>query len=104
MRTSMKAILAAIGAAVVAYPAVAETARHGYVQPDLSTNNVFWGMPYPAYRRHPAYGPAPYGHPYGYGSVARPPGQLMPGEIIEGVNPSLVDCVHVLFPQCDTGG
>jgi hypothetical protein len=119
MRTSMKVMLAAMGAAVGAYPVMADTLRNGYVQPDLSTNNVFWGMRYAAYRRHPAYEhPAygghgygyvahpPAGHPYGYGPVVHlPAGRLAPGGTVEGVNnPPNVDCIHVLFPQCGDGG
>jgi hypothetical protein len=105
MRTSVKVMLAAIGAAVVGYPVMAGTVRNGYVQPDLSTDNVFWGMPYPGYPRHPAYEHPAHRHPpYGYGSAAHPPGRLAPGGTVEGVNPPIVDCVHVLFPQCGSGG
>jgi hypothetical protein len=118
MRTSVKVMLAAIGAAVVTYPVMAETVRN--VQPDLSTNNVFWGMRYPAYRRHPAddhraygygYGGGyvahpPAGHPHGYRPVVRlPAGQFAPGGAVEGIyNPPNIDCVHVPFPQCSNGG
>jgi hypothetical protein len=132
MRTSVKVTLAAIGAAVVAYPVMAANWRDGYIQPDLSTNNVFWGMPYPAYRHYPTYEHPAYGHPYGYGSVAHhppgraygyepvahppaghpygygpfahpPAGRLVPGGTVEAVHPPIIDCVHVPFPQCSGG-
>jgi len=57
MRTSIKVILAAMGAAVLAYPVKAATWQNGYVQPDLSTDNVFRDMQsgQPVYGPHPAY-------------------------------------------------
>jgi hypothetical protein len=120
MRTSVKVILAAIGAAAVAYPAAAQTPwmqtpwtktpwtktwPSGYVHPDLSTDNVFWGLPYPAYRHHAAqaYAPPAYGHPDGYGSAARPPAGR-PHGYGPVAHPPIIDCVHVLFPNCSGGG
>jgi hypothetical protein len=104
MRTSVKVVLAAIGAAVVAYPVMAETVRNGYVQPDVSTDNVFWGIPYPAHGRPAsAYERPAYGHPYGYGSVGRPTA----GHRYENgpvAHPPIIDCVHVTFPNCSGGG
>jgi hypothetical protein len=44
-------------------------------------------------------------HRYGYGSAAySPAGRLAPREVIEGTRPRILDCVHVLFPQCGDGG
>jgi hypothetical protein len=111
----VKVILAAIGAVVVAYPVTAQTSwaqtswsqtsPSGYVQPDLSTDNVFWGLPYPAYRHHaaPAYAPPAYEHPDGYGSAARPPAGR-PHGYGPVAHPPIIDCVHVLFPNCSGGG
>jgi hypothetical protein len=110
MRTSMKAIVAAVGAAIIAYPVQAESVvtktvpteswRNAKIPPSI--DNVFWGLLYerPAYQLHPA-----YGHPYGYGSVA-PPSAHQPaaGEITDVVRPRFLDCVHVTFPQCGSGG
>jgi hypothetical protein len=115
MRTSVKLILAAIGAAVMVYPVMAATMRNGVVQPDLSTNNVFWGMPYAAYGSQDvtAFERA-HGHAYGYESIGRPseghahglhPSTVRPAPegIFEGVRVPLIDCVHVPFPQCSGG-
>jgi hypothetical protein len=105
MRTSMKVTLAAIGAAIASYPVMAQTVRNGYVQPDLSTDNVFWGVPYPAYGRPPApaYGHPAYAQPYGYGSAGRPAAGRS-NEYTPADRRPIVDCVHVTFPSCSGGG
>jgi hypothetical protein len=118
MRTSVKVVLAAVCVAAVAYPVMAQTVRNGYVQPDLSTDNAFWGLPYPtdgrrpapAYQQYPTYEHRQYGHPDGYGSAARPPvvqrpaGGVTPAGTSEGVRTPIIDCVHVLVFQCSGGG
>jgi hypothetical protein len=91
MRTNMRLILAAMGVAVLASPVTAQTGQNARVplSTDLVTKNVFRGTI--------------YGRPYGY--IAHPPvGRLAPGAIIEGTQPRILDCVHVLFPQCSDGG
>jgi hypothetical protein len=117
MRTSVKVILATMSIAV-AYPVMAQTVRNGYIQPDLSTDNVFWGLPYPADGRRPApaYQHYPtdehrqYRHPDGYGSAARlplarpPVGSVAPAGTFEGVRTPIIDCVHVFVVQCSGGG
>jgi opacity protein-like surface antigen len=95
MRTSMKVILAAMSAAVLASPVMAQNWQSPYapVRPDLSTDNVFWGeVPV-----------APHG--YGYGSAARgQAGWVAPGGVTIDGHPRILDCVHVPFPQCSGGG
>jgi hypothetical protein len=44
-------------------------------------------------------------HRHGYGPATySPAGRLAPREGIEGARPRILDCVHVLFPQCGDGG
>jgi hypothetical protein len=88
------------------------------VRPDISTDNVFWGMvpepPFAYGSAAPAYGSAApaYGSAapaYGsavpvYGSVApAPAGRFAPGVTVDSY-PRIIDCVHVPFPQCSGGG
>jgi hypothetical protein len=119
MRISVKAIPAALSAALLASPVIAQT----LVEPQVpvSTDNVFWGLAYslapaavavaqPAYgsvalvrrhRRHAramayAYQPAP-----AFGAAVAPAEGLPVG----ATNlPRILDCVHVTFPQCGNGG
>jgi hypothetical protein len=96
MRTSMKVILAATGIAALASPVPAQTWPDANVP--VSTDNVFWGLAYA-----PLYGPA-YGAYGAYGSAAPPrPGQFAPGMVATPL-PRILDCVHVPFPQCSSGG
>jgi hypothetical protein len=100
MRTIMKVILAAMSVAVLASPVMAQNWWNptAPVRPDLSTDNVFWGQVYA-----PAYA---YGSPaYAYGSAAHAPpmARFVPGVTVAG-HPRILDCVHVTFPQCSSGG
>jgi hypothetical protein len=97
MRTSMKAIVAATGAVVLASPAVADNWRTAPVP--LSTNAT-WGLGYRGYTHQ-----RPYGHGHGYGAAYDPQaGKRAPGAGIGGARPQILDCVHVTFPQCGCGG
>jgi hypothetical protein len=101
MRTGMKMTLAAMSVAVMASPVMAQYWQNptALVRPDLSTDNVFWGQVYgPAYAHGPAYGSA-------YGSAGPAPvvGRFAPGVTVDG-HPRILDCVHVTFPQCSSGG
>jgi hypothetical protein len=93
MRTRTKVILAAMGVATLAPPVMAQT--WPYANVPVSTDNVFWGL---------AYAPL-YGSAYGaYGSAAPlRRGQLAPGMVAAPL-PRILDCVHVPFPQCSSGG
>jgi hypothetical protein len=108
MRTGMKVILAAMGVAFLASPVMAQYWQNptAPVRPDLSTDNVFWGQVWgPAYAYGSAHGPA-YGSAYGpaYGSAAPAPiRRFAPAVPVEG-HPRILDCVHVTFPQCSSGG
>jgi hypothetical protein len=109
MRTGVKVILAAMSVAVLVSPVMAQNWQYptAPVRPDVSTDNVFWGQVYdPAF----AYGAAAsaqgsYGSAAGaYGSAAGAPvGRGAPGLSVDG-NPRIIDCVHVTFPQCSSGG
>jgi hypothetical protein len=122
MRTSMKAIPAALGVALLAAPAMAQTRLDAQVP--VSTDNVFWGLAYslapaPAPAAAPAVAPT-YGavamrrrhhrharamayayepDPPAYGAVA--PAQEVP--VGATTLPRILDCVHVTFPQCGAG-
>jgi hypothetical protein len=101
MGTDMKAILTAMGVAALASPAMAQTWRDANVP--VSTDNVFWGLAYaPLEGRAPAYGYAPaYGSAAPHRAWQRAPG--VPGVVVEGHLPRILDCVHVTFPQCSAG-
>jgi hypothetical protein len=98
MRTTMKMMLAVMGVAVLASPAMAQTWWDAKVP--LSTNNALWGLAYgPAY---PAYGPAypAYGSAVPFTAGRRGPGFVAVAPPL----PRILDCVHVTFPQCSGGG
>jgi hypothetical protein len=99
MRTSMKVMLAAMGAIVLASPVMAETARAETARAEtwrktrLPPSAAFasWGK---------THGPF-----YGYGPAVRPAmGQPASGAGIRGTQSQMLDCVHLLFPQCGDGG
>jgi hypothetical protein len=95
----MKMILAAMGAAALASPVIAQTWPDANVP--VSTDNVFWGLAYA-----PLYGSAnrAYGAYGAYGSAAPlRPGRPAPGAPMAPL-PRILDCVHVPFPQCSGGG
>jgi hypothetical protein len=100
MRTSMKVIVAATGAVVLASPAMASNWRTAPVP--LSANTT-WGLGYRGYAHQR---PHEHGYGRGYGAAYAPqaaqpaPGAGMGG----GVRPQILDCVHVTFPQCGCGG
>lgn len=85
MTTRLKVILAAMGVAALASPAMAQAVRHTTVP--LSENNVFWGM-----EDAPLHGNA-------YGSNVHPRTDRPPHGVA-GIQPRILDCVHVPFPQC----
>ncbi|MBO0753452.1 MAG: hypothetical protein J2P53_15140 [Bradyrhizobiaceae bacterium] len=88
----MKVILAALGVAALASPAMAQYGPRTWIP--VSTDNVFWGI---------AQGPVVHEGP-AYGSVRRvAPGRVVPGPVY-GAPPLILDCVHVPFPQCGAGG
>jgi hypothetical protein len=94
MKTGVKVILAAMGAAILASPVTAMTWGTMQVSPspDVSTDNVFWGMPYGR----------PHAHAYGY--AAHPPANRPAPSINYQNQPRFLDCVHVTVPQCSGGG
>jgi hypothetical protein len=94
MKMSMKLIVAAAGAVVLASPAMAGNWRTAPVP--MPASHGYWGLGYRGYAHHHSYG---RGNGHGYGPAYDPQaGQR------GGVRQETPDCVHVMFPQCSEGG
>jgi hypothetical protein len=94
MKTRLKVILAATGAAVLVSIVMAETVMA----------EIRWNTHVPLSTDH-VYRSQMHRHRYGYGAVAYPPAvRRAPAPVINGARPQILDCVHVPFPQCGEGG
>ena len=92
MKTMTTAILAAMGAALLASPVMAQTWQR--TSPPPSENNVFWGL-----ENTPPQAQA-YGSSVRTRADSLPRGAVVAPDTFDASAPRTIDCVHVTFPQC----